>query len=173
MTKPRKSNRVTSKYHRNAARATGDWRPDSPRLPPCWEEYFTMRRKIDHRVENERHVDSLAVLQGFRDAEAADLRLAGGDGVLRAFMKRSTQREDYVWGIERFCCHMSLWRLLNDQAESSQISVAWIDERSFAAGLMRSRPYRGPLTALRLYAELKKPVSARHLRGVHELISSV
>ncbi|OAQ58415.1 hypothetical protein VFPPC_16977 [Pochonia chlamydosporia 170] len=151
MPKSPKTNRVTFKRNKPAAKAVGEWRSDPPRLPPGWQQYFTRRCNIDHRIENNRHVDSLAVFQGFEDAEAADLNLARGGGVLRAFMQKSTEREDYVSGIEQFCCHMSLWRLLNDQAESSQRSIAWLDERSFAAGLMRSRPYRGPLTARSLY----------------------
>ncbi|KAK2601845.1 hypothetical protein QQS21_004628 [Conoideocrella luteorostrata] len=159
--------RMTSNSRANRQTAQQDryeWPLQPPTIPAAWKKKFATRRDIDYTVENARHVDNWADLQGFESAEDYELRSGEKNAVLQYFMRSSNDPEDYESGIEPFCTRMSLWRLMNekqgqddDEEEDDKISVAWLDERSFKGGKMRSRPHRGPLKARQLYMELKKP----------------
>jgi hypothetical protein len=116
-------------------------------LTPCeWNPIFATRREdVKYDVENEPLIES-------RDAE---------DGVVRCFMKSYDEsdaclpRADKV---EEFCFGATLAALQVEKGEVGE-PIAWLDERSSAGGEERARGYRGPLTARRLYQELKRPVS--------------
>jgi hypothetical protein len=137
-------------------------------LVPCeWNPIFATRRQdIKEANENEQFIET-------REVE---------DSVVRCFMKSPDEsdaclclpRADKVEGV---CFGASLEDLQAEKGEPSKRSVAWLDERSSAAGKEHARAYRGPLTAPRLYQELKRPVScpnSDHVksRGLCELYTS-
>ena len=57
-----------------------------------------------------------------------------------------------------FCSKSSLQHLLRKTGPPLP-QVAWLDERNFLDGKVQARAQEGPLTALSLYKQLKKPVS--------------
>jgi hypothetical protein len=61
--------------------------------------------------------------------------------------------------VEEFCFGATLEDLQAEKGEASKRLIAWLDERMSAMGNEYARAYRGPLTAVRLYQELKRPVS--------------
>lgn len=107
-----------------------------------WPKEFTTRRTdIDLASENVPYVDKLAELgyqgnlvHGFMlDLESPNFGGSAGGMV------------------NDFCKDVDISSLSHQQSDP----VAWLDERSFEGG---PRKYRGPLTALDLYNELKRPV---------------
>jgi hypothetical protein len=117
------------------------------RTPPEWNPVFATRREgLRDAVENEPFIES-------RDVE---------DGVVRCFMKSYDESDACLpraEKVEQYCFGATLEALEAEKGEISEPTVAWLDERSSAGGKERARHYRGPLTARRLYQELKKPVS--------------
>jgi hypothetical protein len=114
--------------------------------PYEWNPIFATRRQnINYANENKPYIQD----------PVAD------ENVVRCFMKSSIEsdaclpRADKV---EDYCFGATLEAL---QAEKGDVGepIAWLDERSSAGGKERARGYRGPLTARRLYQELKRPVS--------------
>jgi hypothetical protein len=84
------------------------------------------------------------------------------DSVIRCFMKSPDESDaclHRVDKVEDFCFGATLEALQAEKGEASKRLVAWLDERSSAVGKEYARAYRGPLTAARLYQELKRPVS--------------
>jgi len=116
-------------------------------LTPCeWNPIFTTRREdFQYALENEPWIE------GF------DLE----DGVVRCFMKSYDEsdaclpRADKV---EQYCFGATLEALKAEKGEIGE-PIAWLDERGSVRGKEQARGYRGPLTARRLYQELKRPVS--------------
>jgi hypothetical protein len=125
-----------------------------------WSPKFATRRDLDYSIENMPYVEARAEL-GVED----NVETGGGPGeeesVVRAFM-RGHEESDVCLPeadkVEAFCFGANLESLRAETGKVSEPFVAWLDERSFAAGKGRSRSYRGPLTARDLYKELKKPV---------------
>jgi hypothetical protein len=115
--------------------------------PREWNPIFTTRREdTQYADENKPWIEGL------------DLE----DGVVRCFMKSYDEsdaclpRADKV---EQYCFGATLEALEAEKGEIDGPIIAWLDERSSDRGLERARIYRGPLTARRLYQELKRPVS--------------
>jgi hypothetical protein len=126
--------------------------------PLEWNPIFMTRREnLRYAVENEPYIE--------RGLE---------DDVIRGFMKGDDEsdaclpRADKV---EQYCFGASLGML---QAEKGDVGgpIALLDERSSAGGKEQARQYRGPLTAPRLYEELKRPVSRPKFRTFSQLTNS-
>jgi hypothetical protein len=118
-------------------------------LMPCeWNPEFATRRDLDYNIENKPYVEA-----------RAELGVKGS--VVRVFMRGPGESDvclPQADKVEAFCFGANLESLRAETGKASEPLVAWLDERSFAAGKGRSRTYRGPLTARNLYRELKKPV---------------
>jgi hypothetical protein len=117
-------------------------------LVPCeWNPIFsTRRRDVKDANENEPFIET-------REVE---------DSVIRCFMKSPDESDaclHRVDKVEDFCFGATLEALQAEKGEASKRLVAWLDERSSAVGKEYARAYRGPLTAARLYQDLKRPVS--------------
>jgi hypothetical protein len=114
---------------------------------PEWSPIFATRREnIQYAVENEPFIET---------------RWLEDDDVIRGFMKDVDESDaclPRVDKVEQYCFGASLEVL---QAEKGDVGgpIALLDERSSAGGKEQARRYRGPLTARRLYEELKRPVS--------------
>jgi hypothetical protein len=128
---------------------TGTGSKPSPFLnltPREWNPIFTTRRKdILYADENKPWIEGL------------DLE----DGVVRCFMKSYDESDaclPRVDKVEQYCFGATLEALKAEKGEIGE-PIAWLDERRSVLGMEQARSYRGPLTARRLYKELKRPVS--------------
>lgn len=129
-------------------------------MPSEWDPEFETRRDLDYSIENKPHVETRAEL-GVE--ENVEIRVESGEeeSVVRSFMRGPDESDvclPQADKVEAFCFGATLESLRADVGKNSEPLIAWLDERSFAAGKGRSRTYRGPLTARKLYKELKKPV---------------
>ena len=116
-------------------------------LTPCeWNPIFATRRQdVNYAIENEPFIEG-------REVE---------DSIVRCFMKSYDESDACLPradSVEEFCFGASLGALQAKKGEASERFVAWLDERSSAAGKEEARAYRGPLSAQRLCQELKRPV---------------
>jgi hypothetical protein len=114
-------------------------------LIPCeWNPVFTTRRpEIEYSLENKPYIETRKV----------------DESVIRTFMQDSDESDiclPQADKVEAYCSGANLESLRAENGEASERLVAYLDERSFLG--RRSRPYRGPLTAQKLFSELKKPV---------------
>ena len=119
-------------------------------LTPCeWNREFATRRPdLDYSRENIPYI----VTQGLNE------------NVVRTFMLDPDESDvcsPQADMVEAYCIGASLEALGADEGEANERFVAYLDEREFeeGGGPGRQRPYQGPLTAGKLYRELKKPVS--------------
>ena len=128
-------------------------------VSPCgWDPDFAIRRDLDYEAENTPYVELLAKLGPENPSDPGD-----DEGVVRTFMKAHDESDvctPQADKVEAFCAGRSLQSLRTDKWKGNKPlpQVALLDERSFKDGARRSRTYRGHLTALGLYHELKKPV---------------
>jgi hypothetical protein len=129
---------------------TGRGSKPSPFLnltPREWNPIFTTRREdTQYADENKPWIEGL------------DLE----DGVVRCFMKSYDESDaclPRVDKVEQYCFGATLEALEAEKGGINEPVIAWLDERSSDGGRERARSYRGPLTARRLYQELKRPVS--------------
>lgn len=108
-----------------------------------WNSTFGTRREDVSYKENEALVD----------------RFPDDESMIRLFMKSYDEsdacppRADKV---ENFCFGATLEAL---QEQVGGLEAALLDDRGSAGGKEQARKYKGPLTARRLYQELKRPVS--------------
>lgn len=121
--------------------------------PPEWNPIFATRRgDVQYAIENEALIES-------RELE--------DDGVVRGFMKSFDESDACLPRADKVaqsCFGATLEALQAEKGEGEGERkvgepIAWLDERSSAGGKEQARRYRGPLTARRLYQELKRPVS--------------
>jgi hypothetical protein len=130
-------------------------------VSPCgWNSDFAIRRDLDYKTENTPYVELLAMLGSENPSDPGD-----DEGVVRTFMKAPDESDvctPQADKVEAFCAGTSLQSLRTEKWKGNKPlpQVALLHERSFKEGNGRSRTYRGPLTALGLYQELKKPVRA-------------
>ena len=117
-----------------------------------WLPIFTSRRDgLDYPSENQPHIERQADLEKKRD-------------LVENFMEDPFDTDEFSPGLEKLreVCgggnSRSLRQVEDQNKEYAPVSTAWLDERSFEGGTMRSRPYRKPLAPNELYQELKKPV---------------
>jgi hypothetical protein len=119
-------------------------------LTPCeWNtEFATRRPDLDYSHENTPYIATQGV----------------DENVVRTFMldpDKSDVCSPQADMVEAYCVGASLEALEVDDGEANEQLVAYLDEREFeeGGGPGRQRRYREPLTAGKLYRELKKPVS--------------
>lgn len=130
-------------------------------VSPCgWSSEFAIRRDLDYETENTPYVEWRAILGPENPSDPCD-----DEGVVRAFMQAPDESDvctPQADKLEAFCAGTSLQSLRTEKWKGNKPlpQVALLDERSFKDGAGRSRTYRGPLTALDLYQESKKPVRA-------------
>lgn len=125
-----------------------------------WNPKFATRRDLDYSIENKPHIEARAELVAEDNAETP-AESGEEESVVRAFMRGPDESDvclPQADKVEAFCYGANLTSLREKAEKASEPLVAWLDERSFAAGKGRRRTYRGPLTARNLYKELKKPV---------------
>jgi hypothetical protein len=118
-------------------------------------------RDIALEVENIAHVDNIARVRGYEDAEGADLDACGDKRLLWAFMKQHNDADNCTPKadrVARFCSGASLELLCHENGEADTEKVALLYETSIVNGELRERPRRGPLSARQLCVALKEPV---------------
>lgn len=124
-----------------------------------WNPKFTTRREeVDCTIENRPFIEARADLAPGENVETGP-ELGEDESVIRIFMCGRPESDMRTDKVEAFCFGANLALLQTEKGEGNKIAVAWLDERSFEAGKSRLRTRSGPLTASRLYKELKKPVS--------------
>ena len=135
-------------------------------VSPCgWDPDFTIRRDLDYETENTPYVEWRAMLDPENPSDPGD-----NESIVRTFMMAHDESDvctPQADKVEAFCAGTSLQSLRTEKWKGNKPlpQVALLHERSFKGGTGRSRICRGPLTALGLYRELKKPVRATFLRS--------
>lgn len=129
-----------------------------------WSPEFSKRRELHCEAENQILLETIAEV-GSEHRVGSRSRLVELEDSIKRFMQGHhgsdivTPEADIVLA---FCYDSSFERLL-EEPETVNRSLqqnAWLDDRNFRDGGVQARAQKGPLTALELYTELKKPVSS-------------
>jgi len=135
--------------------------------PSKWKVEFAKPRDLDYDAEKKPYIEWRA--KDGEDGEDAGIptkpsREVPEESSVRQFMRghdESDTCQPQADMVEEFCFGTTLEQLCAKNGEDGPTLplVAWLDERVIQEGVLRSRPYRGPLTSRDLYYELKKSVS--------------
>jgi hypothetical protein len=153
------SNPIRVKEFKGAKGCTQTSSPLLTLLTCGWNPKFTTRREeVDCRIDNKPFIEARAEI-GLEDNMETRPELGEDENIIRTFMCSRHESDIRTDKVEAFCFGANLKLLQEGKGECSEKVVAWLDERSFEAGKSLPRTKPGPLTANRLYKELKKPVS--------------
>jgi hypothetical protein len=139
-----------------------------PSLIFCrWDPKFSTRRELNHSIENRPHIEARADLKA-QHAVETPTEPGKQESIIREFMRGPDESDvclPKADKVEAFCFGANLELLESEKGEANEALIAWLDDRSFAEDEVKGRPRtnRGPLTALNLYRELKKPVRQKSL----------
>jgi hypothetical protein len=128
----------------------------------CWNLVFSEPQYIESQTENKSLLEIIAGAE-CEDEVGSLAWLNELENAIREFMRGNesdicTPEADIVLA---FCSASSFEKFFQRRgtADKALQQVALLDERNFREGGVQARAQKGPLTALELYEQLKKPVS--------------
>ncbi|KAH9203689.1 hypothetical protein DL95DRAFT_472158 [Leptodontidium sp. 2 PMI_412] len=120
-----------------------------------WDPEFRRRRELDYNDENKPYVEHR---KGPDEGYEHGTDFHTGDDIIKFFMGDPEEPDLYqAEEVQDFCSGVILHAQQTGSSMESRL-VALLDDRNNAGPEAKCRPYKGALTAHRLYEELKKMV---------------